>query len=76
MEPKEKLPNFISTSKARRLGFFSSALLGRDSGEDGPELDVMTTTGRAGGLPFLAVDEGQDPRESFLAGAAEEFVVR
>ena len=57
--------------------FFSSALRRRENREVRPELvDVMTTTVWARDLSFFTIDESQDSRKSFLAGAAEELVVR
>jgi hypothetical protein len=43
---------------------------------DHPLLDIVAATVPAGNTAFLIIDESQNLRECFLAGAAEELVVR
>ena len=56
--------------------FRSRALFRRDNGERRPALlDFGAATVRADNPAFFIVDESQNLREIFLAGAAEELVV-
>jgi hypothetical protein len=38
--------------------------------------DLVAAAVWAGDLSFFTIDECQDPREGFLAGAAEKLIVR
>jgi hypothetical protein len=76
MDPKEKCPNFIATSQGEKK-IHSGGLLGCEKREGRPHLfNLMATTVRACDLSFFPIDQSQQSRKGFLAGAAEELVVR